>query len=210
MNKLLNEELYKMKYLFGYELGKVISEQETPSVATPTAVDVIKQIQTTLNTKYGNKLVVDGKWGNLTQTAFESAVKSKSQTQQPQVQTQQPQVQTQQPQVQTQQPQVQTQQPQVQTQQPQVQTQQNQTTSTGESGGEIYARLNADGVLGFNRGIPRITSDAIRYKGPDLSKEEIGKLTTFLQGRGFRLSRFNNDYKDGDKLIYKRNETPKK
>jgi hypothetical protein len=38
---------------------------------------VVKQIQTTLNTKYGAKLTVDGKWGNLTQTAFEAATKSK-------------------------------------------------------------------------------------------------------------------------------------
>ena len=92
MNKLVNEELNKMKYLLGYQKGKVISEQSlVSSTTTPTAAatqtsaapaataeDVIKQIQTTLNTKYGAKLTVDGKWGNLTQTAFEAATKSKA------------------------------------------------------------------------------------------------------------------------------------
>ena len=85
MNKLVNEELSKMKYLLGYQKGKVISEQAlvsstTPPAASPAATveDVIKQIQTTLNTKYGTKLTVDGKWGNLTQTAFEVATKSKA------------------------------------------------------------------------------------------------------------------------------------
>ena len=87
MNKLVNEELSKMKYLLGYQKGKVISEQAlvsstTPPAASPAATveDVIKQIQTTLNTKYGTKLTVDGKWGNLTQTAFETATKSKPAT----------------------------------------------------------------------------------------------------------------------------------
>jgi hypothetical protein len=49
----------------------------TPApAATVTVPDLIKQIQTILNTKYGAKLNVDGKWGNLTQTALETAVKS--------------------------------------------------------------------------------------------------------------------------------------
>ena len=91
MNKLVNEELNKMKYLLGYQKGKVISEQaqpsttpaaapaaQTPAAPAATVEDVVKQIQTTLNTKYGAKLTVDGKWGNLTQTAFEAATKSKA------------------------------------------------------------------------------------------------------------------------------------
>ena len=64
--------------------ARIIKEQTAPAtapatapVATPqTAADVIKELQTLLNTKYGAKLVPDGKWGNLTQTAFETAVKS--------------------------------------------------------------------------------------------------------------------------------------
>ena len=66
--------------------ARIIKEQTAPatapataSVATPqTTADVIKELQTLLNTKYGAKLVPDGKWGNLTQTAFETAVKSKA------------------------------------------------------------------------------------------------------------------------------------
>lgn len=75
MSNLINEELEKMKYLLGYQKGKVISEQTQsttqPNASTPQ--DVIMKIQTALNTKYGAKLTVDGKWGNLTQTAFEAA-----------------------------------------------------------------------------------------------------------------------------------------
>jgi hypothetical protein len=100
MNKLVNEELNKMKYLLGYQKGKVISEQalvssttppaaapatQTPAAPAATVEDVVKQIQTVLKTKYKanlgtsgpNKDGVDGKWGNLTQTAFEAAAKSK-------------------------------------------------------------------------------------------------------------------------------------
>jgi len=94
---ILSEELNSMKYLLGYKRGMVISEQEVPVSGTPapattttttpapvtpapaatvTVPDLIKQIQTILNTKYGAKLNVDGKWGNLTQTALETAVKS--------------------------------------------------------------------------------------------------------------------------------------
>ena len=91
MNKVILEELENMKYLFGYKPGKVISEQVAPAAAAPvapaaaapvapaaaapaTVEDAIKKIQTILNTKYGAKLNVDGKWGNLTQTALEQAM----------------------------------------------------------------------------------------------------------------------------------------
>ena len=82
MNRLINEELDKMKYLLGYQRGMVISEQAqvtTPAAAPAVTVDgLVKELQTILNTQYGAKLAVDGKWGNLTQTAFETAVKSKA------------------------------------------------------------------------------------------------------------------------------------
>jgi hypothetical protein len=101
MNKIILEELENMKYLFGYKPGVVISEQTQPAAspaassaaspaaspaassaeAPPTVEDAVKKIQTILNTKYGAKLNVDGKWGNLTQTALEQAmVKVKSAT----------------------------------------------------------------------------------------------------------------------------------
>ena len=93
MKHLINEDIQTMKYLFGYKPGKVLSEQAvvppTPATGTQTAAattpeEVIKQIQTILKTKYKqnlgtagpNKDGVDGKWGNLTQTAFEAATKN--------------------------------------------------------------------------------------------------------------------------------------
>jgi len=89
MSNLINEELDTMKYLFEYQKGKVISEQTTPvaqATVAPTAQDVIMKIQTTLKTKYGvnlgtsgpNKDGVDGKWGPMTQSAFENATKGTS------------------------------------------------------------------------------------------------------------------------------------
>ena len=88
MSNLINEELETMKYLFGYQKGKVISEQVTQaaSAAVPTVPDVIMKIQRILVDKYkanlGNSGTkgdgVDGKWGSLTQTAFENATKGSS------------------------------------------------------------------------------------------------------------------------------------
>jgi hypothetical protein len=82
----VNEELKMMKYLLGYQRGKVISEQDTAAAQTPAAQDatqptvtpqdLIGQIQTLLNTKFGEKLTADKKWGNMTQTALETALKS--------------------------------------------------------------------------------------------------------------------------------------
>jgi hypothetical protein len=84
----VNEELNMMKYLLGYQRGKVISEQDAAAAAQPTAEqptaaqptvtpqDLIGQIQTLLNTKFKEKLTVDKKWGNMTQTALENALKS--------------------------------------------------------------------------------------------------------------------------------------
>jgi hypothetical protein len=94
MKHLINEDIQTMKYLFGYKPGRVLSEQVTPSTpagatgsqtaAASTPEEVIKQIQTILKTKYKqnlgtagpNKDGVDGKWGNLTQTAFEAVSKN--------------------------------------------------------------------------------------------------------------------------------------
>lgn len=113
---LVNEELNKMKYMLGYQRGRVISEQDAaqPQPAQPAATqpaatqpaatqpaatqpaqqsttqpastpkDLITQIQTVLKSKYNAQLGnfgpkkdgVDGSWGNLTQTALDSALKS--------------------------------------------------------------------------------------------------------------------------------------
>jgi hypothetical protein len=84
---LLNlTESERLEILNLHNNARIIKEQVapvtpaagTPAAAPQTVADVIKELQTVLNTKYGTKLVVDGKWGNLTQTAFETALKSKS------------------------------------------------------------------------------------------------------------------------------------
>jgi hypothetical protein len=77
---ILTEEINNMRFLFGYQPGKLISEQETPV----SAVDLIKQIQRLLKTNYGanlgtsgpNKDGIDGVWGKNTQTALENAIKT--------------------------------------------------------------------------------------------------------------------------------------
>ena len=85
---LVNEELNKMKYMLGYQRGRVISEQDAaqpqPSQPAATPKDLIRQIQTVLKTKYNANLGkfgakgdgIDEKWGNLTQTALDNALKS--------------------------------------------------------------------------------------------------------------------------------------
>jgi len=83
---LLNlTESERLEILNLHNNARIIKEQvapvtgaAAPAAAPQTVADVIKELQTVLNTKYGTKLVVDGKWGNLTQTAFETAMKSKS------------------------------------------------------------------------------------------------------------------------------------
>jgi hypothetical protein len=92
---LLNlTESERLEILNLHNNARIIKEQSTSLVAptgtaapaapaaapaaAPSVESVVKELQTLLNTKYGAKLTVDGKWGNLTQTAFETAVKSKS------------------------------------------------------------------------------------------------------------------------------------
>lgn len=78
---ILTEEINNMRFLFGYQPGKLISEQDPPV----SAADLIKQIQTLLKTNYGaknlgtsgpNKDGIDGVWGKNTQTALENAIKT--------------------------------------------------------------------------------------------------------------------------------------
>lgn len=95
MSNIINEEINSIKFLFGYERGRVMSEQANVQIQRPTLnapaipnvpksnvkvpltpiADVVGQIQTLLNTKYGAGLVVDKKWGPLTQAAFDKAFK---------------------------------------------------------------------------------------------------------------------------------------
>lgn len=83
--KSVNEELNTMKYLLGYQRGKVISEQDsatqtsTQNQTASTPKDLIIQIQTVLRDKFKQNLGStgpDGKWGNYSQTALENALKT--------------------------------------------------------------------------------------------------------------------------------------
>ena len=88
MGLLKLTESERLEILNLHNNARIIKEQATSLVSSTapaataapaqTVADVIKELQTLLNTKYGAKLTVDGKWGNLTQTAFETAMKSKS------------------------------------------------------------------------------------------------------------------------------------
>jgi hypothetical protein len=81
-------------------------------------------------------------------------------------------------------------------------TTQPQSSPKTESGGELYARLNAAGLLGPRK----FQKNVIVYKGEDLSKEDLDKITTYLNSRGFRLSRDNKDKRFGEKIVFKKNK----
>lgn len=75
------------------------------------------------------------------------------------------------------------------------------TSQKGETPDELYRRLVKNKYL-----FGRLRGRRVVYKGPDLSKEEKDKLIQYMDSTGYRLSRFNNDYKSGDKLVFKRNK----
>ena len=68
----ISEEINKMKYLLGYQRGKVISEQQSD----PQLKQLLSQLQTVLKDKFNQAIGIDGNWGNISQVAFEDAVKS--------------------------------------------------------------------------------------------------------------------------------------
>jgi hypothetical protein len=91
---------------------------------------------------------------------------------------------------------------------PSLQPQQVSTTSSTEpqmmqqpteTPDELYNRLVREKLI---RG--RNQNNRLVYKGPDLSDEDTKKLTQSMNEKGFRLSRDNEDYRAGDKIIYKR------
>lgn len=73
--------------------------------------------------------------------------------------------------------------------------------TNGETPDEVYRRLVKNKYL-----FGRLRGRRVVYKGPDLSKEEQEKLIEYMNSTGYRLSRFNNDYSEGDKLVFKRNK----
>jgi hypothetical protein len=79
---------------------------------------------------------------------------------------------------------------------PQIKPRPQQPTETPD---ELYNRLVREKLI---RG--RNQNNRLVYKGPDLSDEDTKKLTQSMSEKGFRLSRDNEDYRAGDKIIYKR------
>lgn len=71
--------------------------------------------------------------------------------------------------------------------------------SSNETPQQVYSRLVKDGAL---KG--RLNGDRIVYKGADLSNDTKNKLIEQLKTMGYELSRINYDYKQGDKLVFKR------
>ena len=224
MKNLVNEELNKMKYLLGYQRGMVISEQDAPAA---TAEDVIKQIQRILVDKYKVNLGttgdlgdgVDGDWGNLTQSALEKVValkkarKEQSQQSVPDatknvmpsteitpggqyggapaaatITTAPSAASAAAPVAAT---------PAAAT--PAAATPAAAAPATAESPSDLYTRLVKGNLL-----VGRLNGKRAVYKGPDLSQEDSQKLQSYLSQQGYRLSRENNDYSAGDKLVFKK------
>jgi hypothetical protein len=73
------------------------------------------------------------------------------------------------------------------------------TPATAESPSDLYTRLVKGNLL-----VGRLNGKRAVYKGPDLSQEDSQKLQSYLSQQGYRLSRENNDYSAGDKLVFKK------
>ena len=224
MKNLVNEELNKMKYLLGYQRGMVISEQDAPAA---TAKDVIKQIQRILVDKYKVDLGktgdtgdgVDGDWGNLTQSALEKVVATKNARKEQSQQSVPDATKNVMPSTEissaataaaptpggqyggvpaaatiTTAPSAASAAAPVATT-PAAGT----TPAAAESPADLYTRLVKGGLLSG-----RLNGKRAVYKGPDLSQEDSQKLQSYLGQQGYRLSRENNDYSAGDKLVFKK------
>jgi hypothetical protein len=231
----VNEELKMMKYLLGYQRGKVISEQDAPAATTPapaatapaataTPQQLIQQIQTVLKTKYNanlgnygpNKDGIDSKWGNLTQTALDKAletiksgkpVPSRSEDVAKLVDTAGTVQQAQQaaPDVSTIQSASQyAASPTLSAAQPTTPQYAGQPTSSATpaatTSSDIYTTLVNNKTLQS-----RDNGKKFVYKGADLPVAQRQELDSKLQGMGYRVSTVDNDYKQGDKIVFKKN-----
>jgi hypothetical protein len=216
----VNEELNMMKYLLGYQRGKVISEQDAPAVATAapatpasTPKDLITLIQTVLNDKFKQPLGptgADGRWGKFSQDALENAlktIKSGSASKQATPGTEVGAEAT---------PSTSSDaQGAVPTQlryasssltAPAATTSQyaGQPTSSATPAAatttDIYTTLVNNKTLQT-----RDNGNKIVYKGADLPIAQRQELESKLQGMGYKLSLDNRDKSYGDKMIFKKN-----
>jgi hypothetical protein len=205
--KSVNEELNTMKYLLGYQRGKVISEQDAVTQSTATPKDLITQIQTVLKTKYNanlgnygpNKDGIDGKWGNISQTALETALKTSAETKQKADELSQRRA--------------------AETQQTATQDAAIQQAVDKGSQNIMNANLqvqaaNTPGVklpdlyttLVNNKTLVTRPNGNIVYKGVDLTSTQRQELETKLKTMGYNLSTDNRDKTYGDKLVFKKNQ----
>ena len=210
----VNEELNMMKYLLGYQRGKVISEQDAPAVATAapataapasTPKDLITLIQTVLNDKFKQPLGptgADGRWGKFSQDGLENALKtiksgsaSKQETPGTEVGAEATT-------------------PTSNAAQGAVPTQlryasSSLTTPAATTSSETPAAATTTDIyttLLNNKTLQtRDNGNKIVYKGADLTSDQRQELESKLQGMGYRVSRENNDIKQGDKIVFKKN-----
>jgi hypothetical protein len=229
MKNLVNEELNKMKYLLGYHRGMVISEQDA---AAATAEDVIKQIQRTLVDKYQANIGktgdlkdgVDGKWGNLTQSALEKVVALKNARKEQSQQSVPDATKNVMPSTEissaataaaptpgsqyggapsaatiTTAPSAASAAAPVEATPAAATPAAATTPATAESPSDLYTRLVKGGLI-----VGRLNGKKAAYKGPDLSQEDSQKLQSYLSQQGYRLSTVDNDYSAGDKLVFRK------
>lgn len=229
----VNEELKMMKYLLGYQRGKVISEQDAPAATTAapaaaapaaTPQQLIQQIQTVLKTKYNanlgnygpNKDGIDSKWGNLTQTALDKAletiksgkpVPSRSEDVTKLVDTTGTVKQAQQaaPGVSTIQSASQyAASPTLSNVQPTTSQYAGQPTSSATPAAATTTDIYT--TLVNNKTLQtRDNGNKIVYKGADLPVAQRQELESKLLGMGYKLSLDNRDKSYGDKMIFKKN-----
>lgn len=200
--KTVNEELNTMKYLLGYQRGKVISEQDTATKSTPTPQDLIKQIQTVLQDKFKQNLGptgADGKWGNFSQTGLENALKTAAETKQKADELSQRRA--------------------AETQQTTAQTSATQQAVDQGKENIMNANLqlqpaNTQGVqtpdlyttLVNNKTLLTRNNGNIVYRGDDLTSAQRQELETKLKTMGYNLSTDQRDKTYGDKLVFKKNQ----
>lgn len=74
--------------------------------------------------------------------------------------------------------------------------------TTDETPSQLFNRFVKEGTI---KG--RLNGARIVYKGGDLTDGDREKLISQLNSMGFRVSRENLDYRKGDKIVFKKNET---
>jgi hypothetical protein len=200
--KSVNEELNTIKYLLGYQRGRVISEQDTATQSTPTPKDLITQIQTVLKDKFKQNLGptgADGKWGNFSQTSLENALKTAAETKQKTDELSQRRA------AETQQ---------TATQDAAIQQAVDQGSQNIMNANLQLQPANTQGVqipdlyttLVNNKTLRTRNNGNIVYRGDDLTSAQRQELETKLKTMGYNLSTDQRDKTYGDKLVFKKNQ----